>query len=318
MSDLQNLTPANTYKALLQLDAGYTNGISGSTGANALQVSDGAGNNTSLALSTNRVGIGNTSPSAELDVSGDVVADEYALDQTGSSSSAVAIHAPAANELAIRTNTAERVRIDSSGNVGIGTASPSQKLHISANATNTYATRIDNTASTNANGLIIDHTNNAADNNSTFFLKCEDSAADRMRVYSDGDVWTSDSGTLTSDERLKTNIVDATPKLEDIKKLKVRNFEWIPEFHPAKVGEKKIGFIAQELEQVFPSLVDEHDMNLGEEEISRKSVRLGALIPILVKGIQEQQQIIEQLQSQNESLVAQNADFESRISQLEQ
>ena len=129
MSDLQNLTPANTYKALLQI-GDYTDGISGDTGANALQVSDGAGNNTSLALSTDRVGIGNTSPSAELDVSGDVIANEYALDQTGSSSSAVAIHAPATNELAIRTNSTEAMRIDSSGQVGIGTTSPTRTLHL--------------------------------------------------------------------------------------------------------------------------------------------------------------------------------------------
>jgi len=123
MSDLQNQTPADTYKGLLQV-GDYTDGITNNAGASALQVTDGAGVNTALALSTTRVGVGNSSPQAELDVNGNVVADEYALDQTGSSSSAVAIHAPAPNELAIRANSTEAMRIDPNGNVGVGTSSP--------------------------------------------------------------------------------------------------------------------------------------------------------------------------------------------------
>jgi hypothetical protein len=98
-------------------------------------------------------------------------------------------------------------------------------------------------------------------------------------------------------------------------RLQVRNFEWTPEYHPNKVGEKKIGFIAQEFETVFPSLVSDYDIatdNLIAEELydeediipegkaigdvkvaakdheplMRKGIK-SSLTPILVKALQE-------------------------------
>jgi Chaperone of endosialidase len=53
--------------------------------------------------------------------------------------------------LAFFTNSTERMRIDSSGNVGIGTSSPNAKLNVStASATNGIGIRIDNSGSTGA------------------------------------------------------------------------------------------------------------------------------------------------------------------------
>jgi predicted nucleic acid-binding Zn-ribbon protein len=81
-----------------------------------------------------------------------------------------------------------------------------------------------------------------------------------------------------SDQNIKENITDATPKLEDVKKLKVKNFNFIGD------DLKQIGLIAQETELVFPGLVED-DLNPQGDQI--KSLKYSVLVPILVKAIQE-------------------------------
>jgi hypothetical protein len=88
-----------------------------------------------------------------------------------------------------------------------------------------------------------------------------------------------------SDAKLKENIVDATPKLDDLMKVKVRNYGL-----KAEPNSKFIGFIAQELQEVFPSMIetfedeDEKGEKTGEVTLGVKTT---VLVPMLVKAIQE-------------------------------
>jgi hypothetical protein len=89
-----------------------------------------------------------------------------------------------------------------------------------------------------------------------------------------------------SDEKLKENIVDATPKLASLMNVKVRNYNLIND--PEKI--KQIGVVAQELEEVFPGLVEssiDRDRDYKDLGTVTKSVKYSVLIPILVKAIQE-------------------------------
>ena len=76
-------------------------------------------------------------------------------------------------------------------------------------------------------------------------------------------------------------------------RLQVRNFNL-----KSDPDHKQIGFVAQELEQVFPSMVDEspdRDEEGNDLGTTTKSIKTSVLVPILVKAIQEQQSIIQSL-----------------------
>ena len=167
---------------------------------------------------------------------------------------------------------------------------------------------MESSANSTPYGAIIAFTDASPDDNTRYFLDCGDATARRMVVFSDGDVWTSDAGTLTSDETLKENIVDATPKLEDLKKLKVRNFNWKSSFHPEKSKQKQLGFIAQEVEEVFPALVAEYDVapHALEEDhvpVMKKSIKQ-AWDPIIIKAMQELIAKVETLETKVAALEA--------------
>jgi hypothetical protein len=112
----------------------------------------------------------------------------------------------------------------------------------------------------------------------------------QFQIASTGNVTnTNNSYGSLSDSRIKENITDATPKLDGIKQLRVVNFNLKTD--PKKL--KQIGLIAQEVEQVFPAMV-ESDLDAPD---NMKSVKYSVLVPILVKAMQEQQAIIESLKA---------------------
>jgi hypothetical protein len=124
----------------------------------------------------------------------------------------------------------------------------------------------------------------------------------RFQLDGNGNVYnrTGVYGTISSDLRLKENIVDASSKLDDVLKLRVVNFNLKSDLDK----KKNIGFIAQEMQEVFPSLVYEKDTREYDEDGNFISgfedslgVKVGMEFAILVKAIQEQQAQIEELKA---------------------
>jgi hypothetical protein len=188
----------------------------------------------------------------------------------------------------------ERMRITSGGafkastnGTYLGIASPYHELRQSTNETNIAI--ITHTAAS-PYGTDIYFTAASPNNTTNYFLSASDSTNLKFIVYSNGSAYnrTGTYGTI-SDVKFKENIVDATPKLSDLLQLKVRNFNLIGD------ETKQIGFIAQEFEEVFPSMIDTSiDKESGDEY---KSIKTSVLVPMLVKAIQELEARVKELEA---------------------
>jgi cytoskeletal protein CcmA (bactofilin family) len=97
-----------------------------------------------------------------------------------------------------------------------------------------------------------------------------------------------------SDRTLKENIVTLPSQLETIKKLNPVSFDWKEK---AEDGSTKssIGFIAQEVETLYPDLVNTPEADEDMSNTTTKSLNYAVMTAILTKAIQEQQEEIEQL-----------------------
>ena len=108
-----------------------------------------------------------------------------------------------------------------------------------------------------------------------------------------------------SDIRLKENIIDATPKLQDLLKVRVVNYNLKGSTN------KQIGVLAQELEEIFPGLVETE--NSGEKY---KSVKYSCINIMLVKALQEQQVLINDMSSNINTLKDEIATLKQNMASL--
>jgi len=255
--------------------------------------------------SSGNVGIGTTSPTAKLNVfradsvltglfSGTTKGARIGTNSTysfieGVDTTGSASYQPfmiGGSEVRFTTSDTERIRIDSSGNLLVGKTSTSPTTVVGNELRADGQTYTTLSSSTNAN--------------STLNVYSTGAGAYRFYVSMDGKVnCTSTTIAAISDKRLKENIRDLNSGLNDVMALKPRLFDW--KKNKGQNTKNVRGFIAQEFEQVFPDLISEWKDSAPEGEEPYKAISQD-LIPTLVKAIQEQQTIINDLKARIETL----------------
>jgi hypothetical protein len=335
--------------------AGRIGFLTSSSGAPAERMSiDGSGN----------VGIGTTNPNGEsINGSQNLVIMDTSSDggmniKTGTSGNAQIhfsdtsangqgrlIYAHANDSMQIYTAGSERMRIDSSGNVGFGTTPrASTGLHISRGGGESRIELQRNSSNTTGNVGIINFTasdghsvaNMGAfgdgDNEGAYLtFRTTSNASDnspfgpntseRMRIDSSGNIGAPTGSNIynPSDLRVKKNVNDIDKGLSTIKALRPVSFNWIDGFCDVE-KDTLYGFIAQEVEAVDSNLIQDFatEVTINGNKIENVlRVNEKFIIPMAVKAIQELLAKVETLEAENTQMKTDLTALATRVTALE-
>lgn len=219
-------------------------------------------------------------------------------------------------EAGARTNA---LYVASTGRIGVGTSTP--VLDVNIKTGNTPAVRLEQDATSGFTAQTWD----MAGNEANFFIRDVTSGSRlpfRIRpgaptssidIQNDGTIKIVNAIVPNSDIRLKKNFEKINNATEVIQKLNPLRYDFrydeMKELGLPKT--RQFGLIAQEVEKILPELVSQGAEENGK--VGYKGINYTGLIPILIRGMQEQQAEIESLKKKLSEFEALNA----RISHLE-
>ena len=200
------------------------------------------------------------------------------------------------------TANTERARIDSSGNLLVGTTTRSNDEKVTV-----YQSASAVGISVRSNGGPALGNYESSDNgHAAYWTFGRDNASTGNFVFAyngtlRGSISAS-TGTYTasSDSRLKKNITDMTYGLSEV--MAMRPVAYLMNEEP-DTAKKHLGFIAQEVK----ALIDESVDDLVDPDTQFYMMDKGGLVPVLVKAIQEQQALITALTTRITALENNNA-----------
>ena len=207
--------------------------------------------------------------------------------------------------MAFLTEDTERMRIGTNGQVSIGIQGSGEKFYVFGNDAGSYLSLFYHDGNDNDRYGIRIVTGDDDATTGQFWLRFDDGNG-----HAQGYIY-HNNGTVeinqASDERLKENIVDSTLEgINTLKNIKQREFNWKRDVNKTKV----IGYIAQELESVYPIAIVTNADKSGDGVVAPeddpdnpyKYLAKERLIDVLIKATQEQQVIIEDLKTRIETL----------------